>query len=310
MSKQINLYWYKEEEGSGNFGDELNHYIVKALSDKEIAYADIMKWPKTKQIAFKILAKRVIQGKWAGLKNTEAYKMLLNQEVLVAIGSVIAWFDGPGISVWGAGLMNQKGHINNAKFYAVRGEYTLNKIKDLGYDTTTTVLGDPALLLPLIFNPQTNKKDKIGIIPHFTHYEKVKNHYCDSPYLVINLLDDIEKVVEEINSCAMTFSSSLHGVIVSHAYQIPSLWIDFEKTEVEKIAGDNIKFKDYFSSVQLEEYHAINIDALLENLEQTKEKYKTILLPHKSVVPRLQQGLMSNAPFSLKEKYKNYLDNV
>lgn len=30
--KAIYLFWYKLEEGCGNFGDELNKYIVEKLS--------------------------------------------------------------------------------------------------------------------------------------------------------------------------------------------------------------------------------------------------------------------------------------
>src|SRR5690625_6342288 len=41
MKRKINLYWYKHKEGHGNFGDELNHYIVKRLTNLEVNHIDI-----------------------------------------------------------------------------------------------------------------------------------------------------------------------------------------------------------------------------------------------------------------------------
>jgi hypothetical protein len=63
--------------------------------------------------------------------------------------------------------------------------------------------------------------------------------------MVIDLCQTVEKVVADITSCDCIFSSSLHGLIVAHAYGIPAVWI----RPGGPIMGDDVKFHDYFASV-------------------------------------------------------------
>ena len=52
-----------------------------------------------------------------------------------------------------------------------------------------------------------------------------------------------EKVVDYIYSCDIILSSSLHGIIIADAYNIPNIWLDeFPLNE------GHFKFKDYFLS--------------------------------------------------------------
>ena len=64
---------------------------------------------------------------------------------------------------------------------------------------------------------------------------------------VIKLINkDIDLVINDILSCEKTISSSLHGLIVSDAYNIPNKWVKFN----DKINGDDTKYYDYFKSVK------------------------------------------------------------
>jgi hypothetical protein len=57
----------------------------------------------------------------------------------------------------------------------------------------------------------------------------------------------LEKVIDKIVSCTFTISSSLHGIVVSHAYNINSLWVRFADTLGKgpvDLKGD-FKFRDY-----------------------------------------------------------------
>jgi hypothetical protein len=310
MNKIINLFWYKHDTGKGNFGDELNYYIVKGLSGITPKHVDILKLPRNKIMAVKAILKKLYDRKINvnQVFNSEDWLTITGKDVIVGIGSVISWFDAPNITVWGSGLLNRNGHINEAKFLAVRGKYTLKRLNELGYNQDP-VLGDPALLLPLIKKiPKIINKTRIGIIPHYIHYKFIKENLAKSDFLVINLLGSIEEIIKEINSCSVTFSSSLHGIIVSHAYNVQSLWVDFSSLENMNLSGDNIKFKDYFSSVGLKNYDPIKITndlSFVDNIDALKNDYKDFLLPSQSIVKNIQNNLLAKAPFKIKEEFLN-----
>lgn len=109
--------------------------------------------------------------------------------------------------------------------------------------------------MPKIYKPEVVKKYDIGIIPHIIDEESVREYFKDyskssgKKIKIISLrCDDIkndtERIIKEINSCSVTISSSLHGLITSHSYNIPSLWVEFS----DKVIGDGFKFRDYFSA--------------------------------------------------------------
>jgi pyruvyltransferase len=93
------------------------------------------------------------------------------------------------------------------------------------------------------------KKYKLGIIPHFKDKNDtyLKSHFSNHPDIKIIDIQNKHplKVVDEMLSCEKIISSSLHGIIVGDAYQIPSLWIEFE----HPFEDGHFKFQDYFLSV-------------------------------------------------------------
>ena len=101
---------------------------------------------------------------------------IFTKNVVVGIGSIISFIYHPSALVWGSGIISRKVKINKANFLAVRGKYTQQRLTELGFSAPDTV-GDPALLLPLIFNKVVNKKNKLGIIPHYVHYEELAKKY-------------------------------------------------------------------------------------------------------------------------------------
>lgn len=52
-------------------------------------------------------------------------------------------------------------------------------------------------------------------------------------------------IIDQINECEFIISSSLHGLIISDAYNIPNVWAVFS----DKIVGGEFKYKDYYASV-------------------------------------------------------------
>lgn len=169
----------------------------------------------------------------------------------ICIGSIVVHAKKNTL-VLGSGLIKAKQKPNPlANYKFVRGPLTRNKILNLG-GTCPKIYGDPALLLPLLWK-SSKKEYEIGIVPHIYNYNEVKEKYPS--YKIIDLTKDPKTITEEITSCKKIISSSLHGIIVSHAYNIPAAWVKFEK----KLVGDDIKFKDY--------YESFNKDPILSTVE-------------------------------------------
>ncbi|SFN32812.1 polysaccharide pyruvyl transferase family protein [Salegentibacter flavus] len=253
---------FKEKE---NYGDLLSKYLVEKISGREV--------------------------KWVHPKKQPWYKW--DKSHYLAIGSILPHATKNSI-VWGSGIIDREHHVAKADFRAVRGPRTREFLQQLGYDCPP-VYGDPALLLPEYFNPQVEKEYKLGIIPHYHDYKKAVELFEDNPDIrVIDLMCmDVEEVTRQIMSCERTLSSSLHGLIVSHAYRIPSLWIEFS----DKIFGDGIKYPDYLESVGLSVYEPPFIKESLTTEEWISMFEKYPVLPEKKKVKALQQGLMEACPF-------------
>jgi pyruvyltransferase len=172
----------------------------------------------------------------------------------MAVGSVLHHL-GIGMKwceVWGSGLMSQSNKLTHPKkIHAVRGPLTRKFLIEQGIECPD-VYGDPALLLPRIFSPKVEKKYKVGIVPHFVDQKNnwVRLQSVREDVLVINVYEPVEKVIADILSCKSILSSSLHGLIVADAYEIPSLWIKLS----DKVKGDGFKFRDYLLSIGVEPY--------------------------------------------------------
>ena len=107
------------------------------------------------------------------------------------------------------------------------------------------IYGDPALLLPKFYKPIIIEKlkNKIGVVPHKSNYDKYINKIDTKKYYLINPTDKWRNVINYICSCKEIISSSLHGLICSDAYNIPNVWLD-----EYKLSEGDFKFKDYFAS--------------------------------------------------------------
>jgi len=102
------------------------------------------------------------------------------------------------------------------------------------------------LLLPKYYHPKVEKKYEYGIIIHYA--EKGTpwvEYFRKMPFVkIIDIQNEVEEVPQQVLSCNMIFSSSLHGVILGDAYGIPSYWI-----KLSNRLGD-FKFEDYLMSVK------------------------------------------------------------
>lgn len=214
MSNKLNVCWWGDNY---NFGDYLNKSLCEKISRK-----------KVKRIPIDVT------------NSTQRYYV---------IGSILQEVQSSNYEIWGSGFISKRARLKYIpnKIHAVRGPLTRVIIINKGVECPE-VYGDPALIYPKLYKPKVKKNTSIGIIPH----------YADKKYVWLNKINrrknikviDIENknvhhFINEVLSCDIIFSSSLHGLIIADAYDIKSYWFQLS----DEIVGDNFKFNDYFLSV-------------------------------------------------------------
>lgn len=183
------------------------------------------------------------------------YKKIYNRDAIndetgtnkhvIGAGSVLYRSNANSV-IWGTGFMFGRENIKHPhEILSVRGKLTRRRLLELDI-MCPEVYGDIGLILPHFYNPKIEKKYKLGIIPHYIDTDKFdKIGYTKEDTIVIDVTDPIEKVIDNILSCEYTISSSLHGIITSHAYNIKCMWMRV----TDQIGGGNFKFRDYYSSI-------------------------------------------------------------
>lgn len=247
-----------------NFGDELNVYLIENLTGK------------------KVVNKR----------NT-----IFNGPCFLAIGSIVESSISSKSIIWGSGALYgcTKKKLTKPKYVlAVRGKYTRafllrNQIQ------CPEVYGDPALLLPYIYNKNMKKEYKYGLIPHIVDIDNpiiqsfIYRYKNDVLLISFQNYGNWQNVIDQIRSCEYIISSSLHGLIVSDAYNIPNVWIKVS----EKVIGGEFKFKDYFSGVNREYKLPVT---MTKNTEL--EEINNALLDYKEISPDLN-SIINSCPWSI-----------
>ncbi|MCQ2311450.1 MAG: polysaccharide pyruvyl transferase family protein [Paludibacteraceae bacterium] len=194
---------------------------------------------------------------------------------IAMIGSILPWAMTKDTIVWGSGCLNSKDSSwDNVecpkKVCAVRGPLTRKVLLEHGIECPE-IYGDPAMLLPKYYHPQTIKHYKFGIIFHASSLrvgeEWLQSSKLDS-VLWINpcKYSHWHDFIDSICSCEIILSSSLHGIIIADAYKIPNIWITLTHQEHP---DDNFKFKDYFLSVGKDIKEPLSLENLMsDNITQ------------------------------------------
>lgn len=268
-TKSIRLFWWSEPRLMGktkeNYGDLIGAYLAEKISKKKVVWSH----PKRR------------------------YLRDLVQPIYLTAGSILAHANSKCV-VWGSGIIQKDQKVKSATFLAVRGPQTRLNLVSQGYDVPE-VYGDPGLLMPLFYHPEVEKTFRLGIVPHYTDYASVKKMYQgNDQILIIDLMtNDIEATTDLFLHCERIVSSSLHGLIIAHAYHIPAIWVKFS----EKLFGDGVKFQDYFESLGMTCYKpkqmldVVELDALL--LLCSTE----VSLPKADRTKMLQEDLLRVCPF-------------
>ncbi len=177
------------------------------------------------------IVEHFLKKKVVNVKNTETGKLL-------GVGSIISWAVKENDIVWGSGLISdQKIELPPCKVLALRGMLTAENI-----NSDCNVFGDPALLLPFLYNPTNIKKEhKVGVIEHYVD----KNLYNGEGHR-ISVWMKWKEFIDEVLKCEKIVSSSLHGCVIPEAYGIPVEWIELSN----KVIGKGFKFRDYLSGTK------------------------------------------------------------
>ena len=270
-----------------NFGDGLSPYILSRLCGSKIEI-------KRAALSLAGFAKCLIR-----------YPHLLSEFVLpfqknlIAVGSVLNLGNSRSV-IWGGGFMNGDDAFFGGAVRAVRGECSERKIVTAGCPACG-VYGDPALLLPLLYAPDIEKKHKTGVIPHWRETDAFSADFSGCHIIDLRTADT-EAVIDDILSCERVLSSSLHGLIVAHAYGIPALWV-----RRGHIGTDGFKFADYFSSVGIEPYEGFGNLCDILNSEQSADslfmRESSRSLPRRQL-NEIRRRLLDAAPFPLKREYE------
>lgn len=259
LMQSRNLFWSWYEPR--NFGDWIGPYLFEAISGQTPFYTPV---------------------------HTQK-----NSTCVYSAGSILRKIQyDDTVIVWGSGIISREDTFRRPKeVLSVRGPRTAEHLRRLGFPDSD-VYGDPAILMPLFFKPNIEKDPrKIGIIPHFIDLEVVKGRVSDE-VKVIDVTDPVETVISQIASCSATVSSSLHGVILSHAYGVPCAWIQSDNS----IDGDGTKFQDYFESLGV---YSVTCDVIEGEITAEKIRDAAFKAPNPSL-EALQGPLLEACPFPRK----------
>lgn len=251
-----------------NWGDDLNYYFISHLTKRPIVF---------------------LHRFWLAKK--------LNFRNYLCIGTLLdaVNYSRESTIVWGTGVSGQDRLFTIPKeIRSVRGKKSIEFLqqKNMPYPT---LVGDPALILPLFYQPKNKeKKYKLGIIPHVIDLEhpviKQIQSENSNEVLIINLskFDKWTDIIDQICSCESIASSSLHGLITSDTYGVPNCWIELSG----KISGGHFKFYDYASSVNRTFNGPItmhtNINQIIEECKQWTQ-------------PTINHGdILKSCPFNIK----------
>ncbi len=214
--RAVPVWWY---DGTRNFGDEIGPWLVSAIARRPVVRAETADRP-----------------------------------VLSTVGSILTMGPRGGSIVWGSGCLRPVDHEVRAKLRrrmpfdvrAVRGALTHRALAEaLGLDAPQ-VFGDPALLLPRFLSPPAPAHGRIAVCPHYSHTELFRAALTEETarFEIVDVADPMEQVVGQIAGASHCLSTSLHGVIVAQAYEVPWVWLRMADSP---LSGGDFKFEDFFT---------------------------------------------------------------
>lgn len=196
-------------------------------------------------------------------------------------------------TIWGSGIFPPQ---NWAKRFlmklsrrkldirAVRGPLT-KQILDGQRFSCPNIFGDPAILMPMIYNPCKEKKYKYIVIPQFVVEKDFREKHPNEHMVSMNT-NDYKAVIDEIVASEIVYTSSLHGIILAESYGVPAVFFRGLKKKVD------FKYYDYYYSTGRKDIK------IAESFEEALTM-KPLPLPDLS---KMRQDLLDTFPYDLWEQ--------
>lgn len=205
------------------------------------------------------------------------------------IGSILQYPATPRTEVWGSGFIQESGKfpVLPSRIHAVRGPLTREICLREGL-TCPEIYGDPAVLVfDKFVNLPRRRTHRVGFIPHYydSSHPTVQQFSSFDDVKVIDVHSSVREIAEACLTCDVIVSSSLHGLILADALQIPSRWLGVS----DVVLKGGFKFQDYFRSVHREEPEPLPIGLL------TVER--AIKEAHLRIEPFSREALLEACPF-------------
>lgn len=262
------VFWLKGEERQ-NFGDFLTEVFLKDI---------FINPPRSKVDAniFRLIGSVINEPIiWMDLEEPLKSRIPGTKET-----QIIAAY-------WGCGARNStplsSGVLEYCKFFGVRGPLT----RDLLGLPQDTVIGDPAILLPLVYKPEVKSAKKQTIsISHFQ--DKISPRELQAMTKTDKVIDigvspnlgDIFKLIDEIANASFVLTGALHAAIVAYAYDVPFAYLN------TGFIDNPFKWEDFSTSISIPTLFVKTVEQGQKVYEDNcKQIRKLPLLPILNVCP-------------------------
>ncbi len=154
------------------------------------------------------------------------------------------------LHIWGTGTdAPDLSFSSRHHYHALRGVKSCEQVAGLLH---SPALGDPGLLAGHWWDGRARpaKSHRVGIIPHYVDREHpaVIEAAKLPGVLLIDVFWPVEGVLRAIQSCNFVLSSSMHGLIVADAFDVPN-----RRLRLSNGLISDFKFVDYYSAFSLAE---------------------------------------------------------
>lgn len=204
---------------------------------------------------------------------------------LAAVGSILDLGLNDS-TVWGSGLLLEsfrgpvKPMFKRLDIRAVRGPRTARMLRDRGYKCPE-VYGDPAILMPLIYQPRPVSEPSGTLMVSHIHDQTVF-----PPGSLSMCTSDYESFIDQISAASLVITTSLHGIILAECYGTPAMLMRSDRGDFSLH-----KYRDWYESTGRPSFPVASDVKEALTLEPAA-------LPD---VAEMQQALMDAFPYDLWE---------